>query len=180
MERGTNAEYLQELTTYWRDGFRWRQREDALNRFPQFTTEIARDLMAQPPGTALLARFGGARWIVLGTPHGATILGLLASVRPQGDSRVHTKRSPHRHRARSHAGTEHRRRMRDEENDGRQRESGFRTRELGVRCQRRHDHRGAGEDAEADERDRAAKPLATSRRRGAIVIGSPPRTCTIM
>lgn len=37
---GTNRAYLEELATYWRDGFDWRAREAALNRFTHFRAEI--------------------------------------------------------------------------------------------------------------------------------------------
>jgi epoxide hydrolase len=38
--RGVPLAYLQELTTYWRQGFDWRAHEARLNQIPQFTTEI--------------------------------------------------------------------------------------------------------------------------------------------
>ena len=38
---GTDLQYLKSLCDYWRDGFDWRAEEAKLNRFPQFTTEIA-------------------------------------------------------------------------------------------------------------------------------------------
>ena len=38
--RGVPLAYLQELTTYWRQGFDWRAQEARLNQIPQFTTEI--------------------------------------------------------------------------------------------------------------------------------------------
>ena len=38
--RGVPLDYLQELTTYWRQGFDWRAQEARLNEIPQFTTEI--------------------------------------------------------------------------------------------------------------------------------------------
>jgi pimeloyl-ACP methyl ester carboxylesterase len=37
---GIPLERVRELTTYWRDSFDWRAQEDALNRYPQYTTEI--------------------------------------------------------------------------------------------------------------------------------------------
>jgi pimeloyl-ACP methyl ester carboxylesterase len=37
---GTNREYLQELTAYWRDRFDWRAQERAINRFPHFRTKV--------------------------------------------------------------------------------------------------------------------------------------------
>ncbi len=37
---GTDRSYLQELTTYWRQHYDWRQWEAALNRFDQFLLEI--------------------------------------------------------------------------------------------------------------------------------------------
>jgi len=37
---GTDRGALQELCAYWQDGFDWRAQETALNRWPQFTTEI--------------------------------------------------------------------------------------------------------------------------------------------
>ncbi len=37
---GTNREYLQQLTTYWRQGYDWRAQEAKLNQFPQFMTEV--------------------------------------------------------------------------------------------------------------------------------------------
>jgi pimeloyl-ACP methyl ester carboxylesterase len=39
-ERGIPLGELQPLADYWRDGFDWRAQEAALNRIPQFTTEI--------------------------------------------------------------------------------------------------------------------------------------------
>jgi pimeloyl-ACP methyl ester carboxylesterase len=39
-ERGIPLGELQPLAAYWRDGFDWRAQEAALNRIPQFTTEI--------------------------------------------------------------------------------------------------------------------------------------------
>ena len=38
--QGTPLAYLQEVCAYWADGYDWRARESALNRFDQFTTEI--------------------------------------------------------------------------------------------------------------------------------------------
>jgi epoxide hydrolase len=38
--RGVPVAYLKGLAAYWRDGYDWRAQEDALNAFPQFTTEI--------------------------------------------------------------------------------------------------------------------------------------------
>ena len=38
--QGIPLAYTRELATYWADGYDWRAREDALNRFDQFTTEI--------------------------------------------------------------------------------------------------------------------------------------------
>jgi epoxide hydrolase len=38
--RGVPLDYLERLTKYWAQGFDWRKQETALNRFPQFTTEI--------------------------------------------------------------------------------------------------------------------------------------------
>jgi pimeloyl-ACP methyl ester carboxylesterase len=37
---GTNCEYLQALTLYWRQNYDWRAQESKLNQFPQFTTDI--------------------------------------------------------------------------------------------------------------------------------------------
>ncbi len=37
---GANLDYLKELTAYWIDGFDWRQQEQILNQYPQFTAEI--------------------------------------------------------------------------------------------------------------------------------------------
>ena len=37
---GANPEWLREITSFWRSGFDWRSQEAALNRIPQFTTEI--------------------------------------------------------------------------------------------------------------------------------------------
>jgi pimeloyl-ACP methyl ester carboxylesterase len=37
---GADLAYIRELVTYWKDEYDWRTHEDALNRFPQFTTEI--------------------------------------------------------------------------------------------------------------------------------------------
>jgi len=39
-ERGVPRDYLRELAQYWADGFDWRRQEEALNRFPQFVTEV--------------------------------------------------------------------------------------------------------------------------------------------
>ncbi len=38
--QGTPLAYLQDVCGYWADGYDWRSREAALNRFDQFTTEI--------------------------------------------------------------------------------------------------------------------------------------------
>jgi len=38
--RGVPSDYARELADYWANGFDWRTRETALNRLPQFTTEI--------------------------------------------------------------------------------------------------------------------------------------------
>ena len=38
--QGTPLAYLQEFCAYWADGYDWRAREVALNRFDQFTTTI--------------------------------------------------------------------------------------------------------------------------------------------
>jgi pimeloyl-ACP methyl ester carboxylesterase len=40
-QRGTSIAYVQELLAYWQTGYDWRQQEAELNRYPQFTTEIA-------------------------------------------------------------------------------------------------------------------------------------------
>ena len=37
---GIPLERMRELTTYWREKFDWRAQETALNRYPQYTTEI--------------------------------------------------------------------------------------------------------------------------------------------
>ena len=37
---GTNLAYLRELVEYWRTDYDWREHEERLNRFPQFTTTI--------------------------------------------------------------------------------------------------------------------------------------------
>ncbi|MFI0445736.1 epoxide hydrolase family protein [Actinomadura sp. 6N118] len=37
---GAPVSYVKELAWYWRTGYDWREHEAALNRFPQFTTEI--------------------------------------------------------------------------------------------------------------------------------------------
>ena len=39
-ERGVPTGYLEDLAGYWATGYDWRSRESALNRYPQFTTEI--------------------------------------------------------------------------------------------------------------------------------------------
>ena len=39
-ESGTDLEYLQELVSYWIDGFDWRAQEARINAFPQSTTTI--------------------------------------------------------------------------------------------------------------------------------------------
>ena len=39
-EYGIEQGYLQDLATYWAEQYDWRKHEAALNRFPQFTTEI--------------------------------------------------------------------------------------------------------------------------------------------
>ena len=38
--QGIPLSYTRELAAYWADGYDWRARESALNRFDQFTTEI--------------------------------------------------------------------------------------------------------------------------------------------
>src|ERR1700741_3417667 len=38
--QGIPLAYTRELAAYWADGYDWRSREAALNRFDQFTTEI--------------------------------------------------------------------------------------------------------------------------------------------
>ncbi len=38
--QGIPLEYARDLATYWANGYDWRHREAALNRFDQFTTEI--------------------------------------------------------------------------------------------------------------------------------------------
>jgi pimeloyl-ACP methyl ester carboxylesterase len=38
---GTNLSYMQRLIAYWRDDFDWRRAEIELNRFPQFTVDLA-------------------------------------------------------------------------------------------------------------------------------------------
>ena len=38
---GTPLGYLQELVGYWADGFRWREREQALNSLPQFRATVS-------------------------------------------------------------------------------------------------------------------------------------------
>jgi pimeloyl-ACP methyl ester carboxylesterase len=37
---GANAQYIRELTEYWRGGYDWRAREVEMNRLPHFRTEI--------------------------------------------------------------------------------------------------------------------------------------------
>ena len=37
---GTNLAYLRELVEHWRTDYDWREHEERLNRFPQFTTTI--------------------------------------------------------------------------------------------------------------------------------------------
>jgi epoxide hydrolase len=37
---GVPNEYLRKIATYWLNNFNWRQQEQKLNRYPQFTTEI--------------------------------------------------------------------------------------------------------------------------------------------
>jgi pimeloyl-ACP methyl ester carboxylesterase len=37
---GTNPAYLKELVTYWQEKYDWRDHENQLNKFPQFTTEV--------------------------------------------------------------------------------------------------------------------------------------------
>ena len=37
---GTNSGYLKELAQYWQNDYDWRKQEEALNKLPQFTTEI--------------------------------------------------------------------------------------------------------------------------------------------
>ena len=39
-EYGTDLGYLQELVSYWRDGFDWRAQEQAINEFPQFKATV--------------------------------------------------------------------------------------------------------------------------------------------
>jgi pimeloyl-ACP methyl ester carboxylesterase len=39
-DRGVPVEYLAALAEYWRDSYDWRAQEAALNKFPQFTTDI--------------------------------------------------------------------------------------------------------------------------------------------
>ena len=39
-ERGVHVKHLRELADYWRSGYDWRAAEAALNRFPQYLTEI--------------------------------------------------------------------------------------------------------------------------------------------
>lgn len=39
-EYGMSADYLQELVSYWRDEFDWREQERRLNSFDQFTTDV--------------------------------------------------------------------------------------------------------------------------------------------
>jgi pimeloyl-ACP methyl ester carboxylesterase len=38
---GTDLAYMKQLVAYWRDGYDWRRQEAALNRFRQFTVELA-------------------------------------------------------------------------------------------------------------------------------------------
>ncbi len=38
--QGTDVAWLRELVRYWRDEFDWRGEEQALNRYPQFTTDL--------------------------------------------------------------------------------------------------------------------------------------------
>src|SRR5436305_1461718 len=38
--QGSPLTWIQEICTYWADGYDWRAREAKLNRFEQFTTEI--------------------------------------------------------------------------------------------------------------------------------------------
>jgi pimeloyl-ACP methyl ester carboxylesterase len=38
--QGIPLSYVQELSTYWADTYDWRAREQGLNRFPQFTTQL--------------------------------------------------------------------------------------------------------------------------------------------
>jgi microsomal epoxide hydrolase len=38
---GTDLRYLQDMVTYWRDGFDWRQQEIRFNAFPQYTARVA-------------------------------------------------------------------------------------------------------------------------------------------
>src|SRR3982750_4557160 len=38
--QGAPLAWIQEICTYWADGYDWRAREAKLNRFEQFTTEI--------------------------------------------------------------------------------------------------------------------------------------------
>ena len=38
--QGIPLAYTQELAAYWADGYDWRAREEGLNRFPHFVTEI--------------------------------------------------------------------------------------------------------------------------------------------
>jgi len=37
---GTNSAYLKELVNYWKNDYNWRKHEEALNKIPQYTTEI--------------------------------------------------------------------------------------------------------------------------------------------
>jgi pimeloyl-ACP methyl ester carboxylesterase len=39
-EQGIPLQYVQDLCTYWADDYDWRDREQKLNRFPQFTTQL--------------------------------------------------------------------------------------------------------------------------------------------
>ncbi|MEQ1868200.1 MAG: epoxide hydrolase N-terminal domain-containing protein, partial [Micropepsaceae bacterium] len=38
---GTNLSYMKRLIAYWRDTFDWGRAEAELNRFPQFTVDLA-------------------------------------------------------------------------------------------------------------------------------------------
>jgi microsomal epoxide hydrolase len=37
---GVDVDYIRQLCDYWRDGFNWREREAALNAYPQFLAEV--------------------------------------------------------------------------------------------------------------------------------------------
>ncbi|MET7802901.1 epoxide hydrolase N-terminal domain-containing protein, partial [Streptomyces decoyicus] len=39
-DHGVPLDYVRDLAHYWRDEFDWRQQEERLNAFPQFTTTI--------------------------------------------------------------------------------------------------------------------------------------------